>query len=116
MVFQDLSPELLQKVKDTFKVFDVDGSKSIDKEEAIKHWKSKFGKLSAKEFFDQVDVNNDGEISEAEFIEFWKIVKGAKHTEEEIDEELMNIQNGETWTGFSNLPSKDQLKAISKND
>ncbi len=51
IVLQDLSPELLEKVKETFKIFDVDGSKSIDKEEAIKHWKTKFGKLSAKEFF-----------------------------------------------------------------
>ena len=68
-------------MKKTFAVFDKDGSKSIDPEEAIKHWKTKFGKLSAREFFDQVDVNNDGEISEAEFIEFWKIVKGADHTE-----------------------------------
>ena len=88
---QELSEELLLKVRETFKIFDIDGSKSIDKEEAVKHWKTKFGKLSAKEFFNQVDVNNDGEISEVEFIEFWKIVKGAHHTEEEIDEELQNI-------------------------
>ena len=66
---------------ETFKIFDVDGSKNIDKEEALKHWKSNFGKLSAKEFFDQVDFNGDGEISEDEFLRFWKIVKGHGHTE-----------------------------------
>ena len=38
-------------MEETFKVFDVDGSKEIDKEEALNHWKSKFAKLSAQEFF-----------------------------------------------------------------
>jgi len=37
---------------DTFKIFDEDGSKEIDREEALKHWKTNFGKLSAKNFFD----------------------------------------------------------------
>ena len=46
-----------------FGIFDVDGSKAIDKEEALKHWKTSFGKLSAKEFFKTVDANNDGEVS-----------------------------------------------------
>ena len=39
------------EVLETFKVFDVDNSKNIDKNEALKHWKSNFGKVSAKEFF-----------------------------------------------------------------
>ena len=38
-------------VKETFKVFDVDGSKEIDLEEALGHWKNNFARLSAKEFF-----------------------------------------------------------------
>ena len=50
---------MLEKVKETFKVFDVDGSKTIDKEEALNHWQTKFGKLSAKELFDSVDQNGD---------------------------------------------------------
>ena len=33
------------------------------------------------------------------------IVKGYGHSEEEIREELKNIQNGELWTGFDNLPN-----------
>ena len=53
----------------------MDGSKSIDKEEACNHWKGKFGKLSAKELFNQVDVNNDGEVSLNEWINFWEVVK-----------------------------------------
>ena len=55
-----------EQVLETFKIFDKDGSKNIDKAEAIKHWKSNYGKISAKEFFDQVDFDNNGEISEEE--------------------------------------------------
>ena len=40
----------MDEVDKTFKIFDVDGSEEIDREEALKHWKSSFGKLSAKEF------------------------------------------------------------------
>ena len=90
----------------TFKIFDVDNSKNIDKNEAIKHWKSNFGKLSAKEFFDQVDFNGDGEISEEEFCRFWRIVKAHGHTEEEMTEELENIQKGELWVGFDDVNLK----------
>ena len=49
---QALSADCLAKVKETFAIFDKDGSKEIDKEEAVNHWNTKFGKLSAKELFD----------------------------------------------------------------
>ena len=88
----------------TFKIFDVDDSKKIDREEALKHWKSSFGKLSAKEFFNQVDFDGDGQITQDEFIKFWKIAKAAGVEESEIMEELENIQNGETWVGFDKMP------------
>ena len=52
-----------KRVLETFKIFDVDDSKNIDKQEAIKHWKTNYGKLSAKEFFNQVDFDDNGEIS-----------------------------------------------------
>ena len=91
-----------------FGIFDVDGSHAIDKAEALNHWKSAFGKISARELFNTVDVNHDGEISLEEFVDFWKVVKTAGHTEEEINEELENIKNGESWCGFNDLPKKYQ--------
>ena len=92
MIFvQDLSEETHAEVLKTFKIFDVDGSQEIDREEALKHWKSSFGKLSAKEFFNQVDFDGDGSITEDEFIKFWKIAKAAGVEEAEIMEELQNI-------------------------
>ena len=81
----------MAEVDKTFKIFDVDGSEEIDREEALKHWKSSFGKLSAKEFFDQVDFDGDGNITLTEFRRFWKIAKGHGVTEEEMLEELLNI-------------------------
>ena len=106
---------MTEKVKETFKIFDVDDSKEIDKEEALSHWKTKFGKLSAKEFFDQVDFDGDGTISFDEFHRFWKIVKGYGHSEEEIGEELQNIMNGELWVGFDNMPKLGKGKVSGKD-
>lgn len=103
---QELTAETLAKVHEVFGIFDVDQSHNIDKEEALNHWKNAFGKISAREFFNTVDVNNDGMISIDEFVTFWKVVKGSGHTEEEINEELENIKNGESWCGFNDLPKK----------
>ena len=48
---------------DVFSIFDKDGSKTIDKDEAVKHWANVFfGKISAQEFFNTVDYNHDGQI------------------------------------------------------
>ena len=105
----------MDEVDKTFKIFDVDGSEEIDREEALKHWKSSFGKLSAKEFFDQVDFDGDGQITLNEFRKFWKTCKGHGVSEEEIIEELQNIQNGETWVGFDKVPSSSK-KPLNRND
>ena len=111
---EPLSEDLMKVVKETFAIFDADGSKNIDKNEAIKHWKTGFGKLSAKEFFDQVDFDGNGQISEEEFVRFWKIVKGCGHDENEIIEELNNIKNGELWVGFDDVPN--MKKAANRKD
>ena len=48
---------------DVFGIFDKDGSKTIDKDEAVKHWSNVFfGKISAQEFFNTVDYNHDGQV------------------------------------------------------
>ena len=102
----ELTDATMAKVNEVFHSFDVDGSMSIDKEEAVKHWKGKFGQLSAREFFNTVDANQDGKISLEEFVDFWKVVRAAGHSEEEINEELDNIKNGESWVGFNDLPKR----------
>ena len=59
----ELSEGCMKKVTETFKIFDKDGSNEIDIEEALNHWKTKFGRISAKEFFCQVDQNKNGVIN-----------------------------------------------------
>lgn len=86
-----------------FKIFDKDGSKTIEKDEAVKHWSKNFGKISAQEFFNTVDYNHDGQIQYNEFVDFWMIVKGAGHSEEEIKEEV-------SWH-----PNNDQISSILKS-
>jgi len=75
-------------VDEVFKIFDKDSSMTIEKDEAIRHWSKNFGRISAEEFFNTVDYNHDGCIQYEEFVDFWKIVKGAGHSEEEIEEEV----------------------------
>ena len=58
-----MSHETEKKVQEVFGIFDEDGSKVIDKKEALNHWQTAFGKLSATELFNVVDLNNDGKIS-----------------------------------------------------
>jgi Ca2+-binding EF-hand superfamily protein len=59
-----LTPVTHAKVVDIFRQIDVDGSKSIDKEETIKWWNQNFARVNTAALFDTVDINNDGEISE----------------------------------------------------
>jgi Ca2+-binding EF-hand superfamily protein len=72
-----------------FNIIDVDGSKTIDREETLKFWSKNFPKLNSNELFDQVDINNDGSIQLSEWIQFWTIVLQSGHTEEEISSEVI---------------------------
>ena len=108
-----MSPELVAKVEEVFKAFDTDGSKAIDREEAINPFTKGFAKISANEFFNAVDINKDGQVELEEFQYFWEVVKGCGHGEDEIGEELERIKNGESWVGFENLPA--QFHQANKN-
>ena len=81
-------------VNEVFAIFDVDSNQYIDREDALKHWKTAFGKISAKEFLTQLDMDKDGKVSYKEFYDYWKAVKSVGHSEEEILEELDNLKNG----------------------
>jgi Ca2+-binding EF-hand superfamily protein len=94
-------------MKETFECFDSENKDGkISRDEAVNHWAGKFGKLSAKEFFDQLDVNKDGDIDYDEFEKFFQAVRKSGHDEEEIIEVLISIKNGESWVGFANLPKQ----------
>jgi len=71
-------------------MIDVDGSKTIDRDETLKFWSKNFPKLNSNELFDQVDKNDDGSIQLNEWIEFWTIVLNSGHSEEEINCEVKN--------------------------
>ncbi|KAL4484223.1 hypothetical protein ABPG72_003507 [Tetrahymena utriculariae] len=98
-----LSPKLRDKVLQIFRKIDVDGSKSIDKDETIKYWKSNFAKINTNELFKAVDFDNSGQITEDEWMAFWEIVKRSGHTEIEINEELDNLIDGKAWVKFNKV-------------
>jgi Ca2+-binding EF-hand superfamily protein len=72
-------------------MIDVDGSKTIDKEETLKFWSKNFPKLNSNELFDQVDKNGDGSIQQDEWVEFWTIVLNSGHTDDEIESEVFSL-------------------------
>ena len=77
-----------EKVLAIFKKIDTDGSKVIERSEAIAYWKGKFAAINAEALFSSVDRNNDGSIQLDEWQKFWRAVKTAGHSEEEIREEV----------------------------
>ena len=57
---KDMPQDLRDKCLELFRKIDVDGSKSIDKQETMKFWGSKFAQLNSDELFASVDKNDDG--------------------------------------------------------
>eukprot|EP01017_Pseudomicrothorax_dubius_P040144 TRINITY_DN6242_c0_g1_i5.p1 TRINITY_DN6242_c0_g1~~TRINITY_DN6242_c0_g1_i5.p1 ORF type:complete len:129 (+),score=33.09 TRINITY_DN6242_c0_g1_i5:69-455(+) len=101
-----LTPELRDKVLAVFRKIDVNDSKTIDREETMKLWKSNFAKLNTEALFKAVDKDKNGNISEEEWLHFWEAVKKAGHTEEEIEEELKNLNEGKAWVYFDKVPTE----------
>jgi Ca2+-binding EF-hand superfamily protein len=109
--------DLKEKSLELFRKIDVDGSKSIDREETLKFWGTKFAQLNANELFSSVDKNNDGSIQEDEWVEFWYNVYKAGHSKDEIIFEINNILNGGTWVKYGDvddLNTKNKLKKKGK--
>ena len=50
-----MPPKLEEKVKELFKMIDVDNSQIIDREETLKFWSKGFGKLNSKVLIFNVD-------------------------------------------------------------
>jgi len=98
-----LTPELEGRVRDIFAKIDIDGSKTIDKEETLKYWKSNFEKLNTEELFNAVDKDGNGAIDLDEWLDFWRAVKNAGHSESEILEELDELDSGRAWCKFGNV-------------
>jgi Ca2+-binding EF-hand superfamily protein len=72
-------------------MIDVDGSKTIDREETLKFWGKNFPKLNTQELFSQVDRNGDGSIQLDEWLEFWELVLKSGHSQEEVSCEVKMI-------------------------
>ena len=108
----DMPIDIKNKCLELFRKIDTDGSKSIDKEETLKFWGTKFAKLNSEELFNSVDKNNDGSIQEDEWVEFWYNVWKNGHPKEEILYELENILNGGTWVKYGDVDNLNNVKKL----
>ena len=109
---QDMPEEIKKKCLELFRQIDTDGSKSIDKDETLKFWGSKFAKLNSEELFNSVDKNNDGSIQEDEWVEFWYNVWKSAHPKDEILFELENIMSGGTWVKYGDVDNLNSIKKL----
>ena len=78
-------------------MIDVDGSKTIDKEETLKFWSKNFPKLNSHELFEQVDKDSDGTIRLEEWVEFWLLLLNSEHSENDLNSQLDTLLNGGSW-------------------
>ncbi len=99
-----LSEVVRAKVLAIFREVDVDGSKTIDKEETERWWATNFAKINTMAMFEAVDIDNDGAITEDEWVEFWADVSKAGHNDEEILEELESLHGHGSWVKFDAVP------------
>jgi Ca2+-binding EF-hand superfamily protein len=86
-----LPQDIKEKALKFFNMIDVDGSKTIDREETLKFWGKNFPKLNTQELFSQVDRNGDGSIQLDEWLEFWELVLKSGHSKEEVSSEVKFI-------------------------
>ena len=99
-----ISPIVREKALKIFSEIDVDGSKTIDKEETIKWWATNFSRVNTVAMFDAVDVDGDGAITEDEWLEFWAEVSAAGYADEELIEELDQLLDHGSWVKFDKVP------------
>lgn len=104
-----LSPVLREKALKIFKEIDVDGSKTIDKEETIKWWATNFARVNTVAMFDAVDVDGDGHITQDEWLEFWAEVSSKGYDDEELIDELDQLADHGSWVKFEKVPHSRRL-------
>mmetsp|Transcript_103272 Transcript_103272/g.194340 ORF Transcript_103272/g.194340 Transcript_103272/m.194340 type:complete len:135 (-) Transcript_103272:74-478(-) len=97
---KELSEEAKERIKLLFKKLDLDGTEVISMGEAMRFFKGKYGKLSAKAMFNEVDVDHNGNISEKEWLAFWVQVFENGYTEQQILEEVEEMMQGGTWVDW----------------
>mmetsp|Transcript_55261 Transcript_55261/g.87640 ORF Transcript_55261/g.87640 Transcript_55261/m.87640 type:complete len:140 (+) Transcript_55261:94-513(+) len=109
-----MSAELTSAVEDLFDTMDADGDKQLTKAEADKHFKTKFGHLSAQAMFNEVDDDGNEKITRDEFIDFWTQVKNSGYEEDDLLEEVKNIKKGEGWVDFNDDRSVSNTADVPK--
>mmetsp|Transcript_112978 Transcript_112978/g.319560 ORF Transcript_112978/g.319560 Transcript_112978/m.319560 type:complete len:281 (-) Transcript_112978:129-971(-) len=95
-----LSPNAREKVEALFRKMDLDDSKTVTFEEAMKFFQGSFKKFSAEGMFNEVDVDRNGAITLDEFVGFWQQVRSAGYSEKDILDELDQLFEGSAWVDF----------------
>ena len=87
-----------------FNQMDADHQGTINIAEAKEWWHSNYSVINSRAMFEAVDSNHDGNIELKEWLSFWQMVKSKGHTDDEIQQELLNIQSKSSWVQLEGLP------------
>eukprot|EP00929_Paragymnodinium_shiwhaense_P002962 TRINITY_DN103310_c0_g1_i1.p1 TRINITY_DN103310_c0_g1~~TRINITY_DN103310_c0_g1_i1.p1 ORF type:complete len:117 (-),score=51.01 TRINITY_DN103310_c0_g1_i1:205-555(-) len=88
------------RLKELFDGMDEDKDGSVTKEEAKRHFKGKFGALSADAMFNEVVKDNVEQITFNEFLQFWEQVKKSGYSDKDILEEVEEMKEGSAWVDW----------------
>merc|ERR1711972_360221 len=69
----------------------------ISKREALNFFQGSFAKLSVDHMFRQISLDNEDTISYDEYLKFWAAVKKADYTDQEVQDEVDAMIQGQTW-------------------
>jgi len=96
----DSYPTLKQKVAAFFKKLDKDGDGEVTEAEAEVHWSGNFSKINKSAMFNEVDTDKDGKITLTELEGFFANVIASGYSVENLEEELDDMMNAESWVDF----------------
>jgi len=96
-----LSEELWGKSEKLFHVMDTDNSNGVTRAEAIAFFHGAFKKMSVDAMFNEVDTDHSDVISADEFMKFWKGVRVAGYSDQEIQDEMDELIEGNAWVDWN---------------
>jgi len=95
-----LSQATWDKCRELFEKIDTDKTYIITNEKAANHFKGAFAKVSTEAMFNEIDVNHHGQITAKEWMKFWVQVKSSGYKQQDIQDELDNLMEGQQWVDW----------------
>lgn len=95
-----LNAETWTKCQRLFEKMDSTQSSAITREDASRHFKGAFSKVSVDAMFNEIDQNHHGRITPKEWMKFWVQVKWSGYAQQEMRDEIEDLMAGSAWVDW----------------